>query len=176
MSARSFRRPRNSKTQSSLLARGPGLGEKTPTPVPWLLGLAGASGIPASPRGSCRTGPLQASSSGSLTLGRSPLGAHCAMLLSNHPALAPSLLFDPGTFCPGCRARLELMRWFPGAGAHWGHWELARVRPCLCSAPPFLLSCSALLGSGCRRCLANEPETTSSGAWCLGFSMGKVTL
>ncbi|CAK7290199.1 TBC1 domain family member 13 [Vulpes lagopus] len=76
-SARSYRKPRNSKTQSSLLAGGPGLGEKTLTPVSWLLGHAGACGIPATPRGSCRIGPLQASSSGSLSLGRSTRGTLC---------------------------------------------------------------------------------------------------
>lgn len=31
-----------------------------------------------------------------------PLGAHCAMLLPDHRALAPSLLFNPGTLSPGC--------------------------------------------------------------------------
>ncbi|XP_032979221.1 TBC1 domain family member 13 isoform X2 [Rhinolophus ferrumequinum] len=47
MSARSYRKPRNSRTQNNLLAPGPDLGEKTPIPKPWLLGHAEACGTPA---------------------------------------------------------------------------------------------------------------------------------
>lgn len=96
-----------------------------------------------SPRGSCRTGPLP------------PGRSHCAMLLPGHQALAPSPLFSPGTLYPGCRARLELLKAFSGAGVDWAtrSWQMSL---CLCSATPFPVP--APVG---RRYLADESETTS---------------
>lgn len=81
-SARSFRKPRNSKTHSSLAAKSPCLEEKSPlTPVPWLLGHAEACGVPA--RGA------DAGLACSRPHPGLPSGACYAPLFPNHRAWAP---------------------------------------------------------------------------------------
>lgn len=161
-SAGSFRKPRNSKTHSSLAAKDPRLEEKPLlTPVPWLLEHAEACGVPS--RGA------DARLACSRPCPGLPSGACCAPLFPDHRARAPP---HPSALdlLPGPRARQGLLRWFPGAGADCG--------PLPASGLP-LPSCPPAPSSGLwlGRCSANGPETASSGGWCfLGFSMGKVTL
>lgn len=137
MSARSYRKPRSSKTQSSPAADAQGQ-DPPPVPVSWLLEQR--SLWDPSPRGS------------SVPLGHSHRGAHCATLLPDRQAPAPSL---PAALGP-------VLQQLSAAGApedgsrDWadgGAGGAGRGPPCLCSAAP---SCS-----GRGRCLADEPETTS---------------
>lgn len=95
------------------------------------------------PRGSCRTGPLP------------PGRSHCAMLLPGHQALAPSLLFSPGTLCPAYRARLELLKAFFWGWGRLGALRASRGPSVLCHSLPrycsgWQLSQKPLLGSVLR--------------------------
>ncbi|XP_016079043.1 PREDICTED: uncharacterized protein LOC107545458 [Miniopterus natalensis] len=121
------------------------------------------------PRGSCRTGPLQASSPGSLPVGRSHWGPTVPRSFLT-PSPEPWLALHSAPWDPFLRllSKIELLKWFPGAGAGWGRWGLQRPLPASALLLPPLLCWG--------RCLADEPETTSSGGWCLGLSRGKVTL
>jgi hypothetical protein len=81
-SVRSYRRPRNSKTQSSLVAGNPGLGEQPSQRSPWN----------GQPKWRLQAHWLQAFSPCLPPQPRPlPLGVHCAVLLPSYPALLPSL-------------------------------------------------------------------------------------
>lgn len=133
MSARSYRKPRNYKTQSNLEAQGLGLGEKPPVPMPWPLGHAEACGIPA--RGDTLPDWL---APGLLTW-PSPPGhstePHRAVFLPDHEALST---LQPWGLWPRLPSRLNSCSCFLEliGGAR------GRQRPphCLCSAAAFLLS------------------------------------
>ncbi|XP_077002819.1 TBC1 domain family member 13 isoform X2 [Tamandua tetradactyla] len=101
MSARSYRKPRNSKTQSSLVTGDPGLGEKPPDPCALTSEMCRSLWDPQ-PDGKLQNWPYsRPSHPGSLDLGRSHWG-HTVLLFPNHQALSSSLLFIPGALCPDC--------------------------------------------------------------------------
>lgn len=156
MSARSYRKPRNCKTQSSLAARGPDWGEQPDTPCALAPGRAAA----------CRevAGLLACSHSQA-----APVGVHRAVLLPSHQTwyLLCSSALGPSAQALSRSRAPELFPW-------WGHRILARDPPCLCSAALCPSCFQSPPGCWLGRCLANGPETTSGGR-CLGFSAGKVT-
>lgn len=148
MSARSYRKPRNSKTQSNLEAQGPGLGEDPPFPMPWLLGHAEACGIPA--RGD--TLP-DWPAPGLLTWPSPPghsTGPHCAVFLPDHEALST---LQPWGLWPRLPSRLELLQLFPGADGALGAGRGPSLPLLCCRLPPLLLWGSVL------RLLFGESDT-----------------
>lgn len=144
MSARSYRKPRTSKTQSSLEARSP-VWERSHRPLcPGFWDMQKPVG--SQPEGKLQDRPAAGLLTAAPHLRPLPLGAHCAMLLPNHQAPVPT--FSPALgLCPGCWAKLGLMKLFPGGWGRLGAPGTGTGPSLPLLSAPFL-SCSGLLGSG----------------------------
>lgn len=146
MSARSYRKPRTSKTQSSLEARGP-VWERSHRPLcPGFWDMQKPVG--SQPEGKLQDRPAAGLLTAAPHLRPLPLGAHCAMLLPNHQAPVPTFSSALG-LCPGCWAKLGLMKLFPGG---WGRLGAPGAGPggpsALCSLPLLLWSSGLRSGGG----------------------------